>query len=372
MKKTYLVAIAIGIGITLWMVSGVLNKHTGNHNKDSEFKTLSRGETAKVRTQHMKAEPQRIEVTLRGKTQAKRIVSIKAEMGGRIIATPVEKGQRVRKDDVLCQLAEDDHLAALEQARANFEKASIDYEGALKLKDKNLLSTTAIAASKAGKESAQAALKSAELAVERLKMRAPFDGFIENRPAQVGDLIERSGTCAELIDESTILAVTQASEREVSSLETGQPVSIQLTNGKSTKGIISFVGRVADPQTRTYRVEATLNTNGAIVRDGSTVQIIVPLNEAMSYRISPAVLALDDAGQVGVRIVNKENIVEFHPVRVIRENADGVWISGLPDEINLITVGQEFVADGDKVDFMSDVIDPGMENIAKKESTQQK
>jgi len=80
----------------------------------------------------------------------------------------------------------------------------------------------------------------------------------------------------------------------------------------------------------------------------------VPLQEVMSYQISPAVLALDDAGQVGVRIVNTNKVVEFHPVQVVRESAEGVWVSGLPPEIDLITVGQEFVADGDKVEATPD------------------
>lgn len=357
MKKTYVVAIIIGVVVTLWMTSGFLfpKKHSNAH-KDAEFKTMTRTDIARVRVQHLIAQAQRIEITLRGRTQAKRVVSIKAEMGGRVVATPVERGQRVKKGAVLCQLADDDHIALLQQARASLEKASIDYDGALKLREKNLLSVTSVAGSKAAVESAKANLKSAEVAVQRLTMRAPFAGFVEDRPAQVGDLIERSGTCARIIDESVVLASAQAAEREVAPLNIGQPVSVQLAGGGEVKGAITFVGRTADTQTRTYRIEATLNINGANVRDGGTAQIAVPLEEVMAYRISPAVLALDDAGQVGVRIVNSQKIVEFHPVQVVRESAEGVWVSGLPPEIDLITVGQEFVADGDKVEATPDTL----------------
>ena len=361
MKKTYVVAIIIGVAVTLWMTSGFLfpKKHSNAH-KDAEFKTMTRHDIAQVRIQHMTAQPERLVITVRGRTQAKRVVSIKAEAGGRVVSVPVEKGQRVKKGAVLCQLAEDDHIALLEQARAGLEKAKIDYEGAQRLREKNLLSATMVAGSKAALQSAKAGVKSAEVSVQRLSMRAPFDGFVEDRPAQVGDLIERSGVCARLIDESVVLATGQASEREVAPLNVGQPVSVQLTSGGQVDGAITFVGRTADTQTRTYRVEATLKANGANVRDGGTVQIAVPLQEVMSYQISPAVLALDDAGQIGVRIVNSQKIVEFHPVQVVRESADGVWVSGLPPEIDLITVGQEFVADGDKVDAILDK--PSAEN----------
>ncbi len=361
LKTTHKLAIIIALIVCLWMLSGHLfSDKEEEATKDTGFTNLARSTIAKVRIQHLIAEAQRIEITLRGRTEAKRIVDIKAEMGGRIIATPIERGQRVKKGAVLCEFSEDAYGAILAQAKANHEKATIDYEGALKLKEKNLLSTTSVAASKAALENAKANLKIAQLNVDHLYMRAPFNGYVEDRPAQVGALIERGGVCARLIDESTILATGQVSEREVISLTEGLPVTAQLTGGGFIKGKITFVGRTAHPQTRTYRVEATLQANGAQIRDGSTTQVAIPIDEVMAYRISPAVLTLDDEGQMGVRIVNAQKIVEFHPVQVVRETSDGVWITGLPPEIDLITVGQEFVADGDKVETIPDT--PNGEN----------
>ena len=355
MRKTYVVAIGFAALIALWMLSGLF-KHKDNTPKSSAGVTgehATRSTTAQVRVRHMTAKPERLEVVLRGRTEAKRVVQIKAEMGGRVVAVPVEKGQRVKAGAVLCQLADDDHKAHLALAQAALEKASIDYEGALKLREKNLLSASSVAAAKAGMESAKANLKSAELAVDHLSIRAPFAAYVEDRPAQVGDLIERSMVCARLMDESTLLITAQASEREVATLDVGSPVTAQLATGGTVSGKVSFIARTADPMTRTYRVEATLSTKDA-VRDGITAQLSVPMQETMAYRITPAILALDDAGQVGVRLVNKESKVEFHHVQVVRESADGVWVAGLPPEIDLITVGQEFVAEGDKVQATPD------------------
>jgi len=355
LRPTHKLAIIIAIGTLLWMLSGfIFSGKTKEVPSEDGFQRLQRGDVARVRTQRMTAEAQQLELTLRGRTEAKRIVDIKAEMGGRIIVTPIEKGQRIKKGQILCQLAEDAYGALLTQAKANFEKARIDYEGALKLKEKNLLSASNIAASKAALENAKANVKIAEVNVAHLSIRAPFDGFVEDRPAQVGTLIERGHTCARMIDESIMLATGQVSEREITSLSEGLPVTAQLTGGGFVKGKITFVGRTAHPQTRTYRVEATLQTDGGKLRDGNTTQVMVPLQEVMAYRISPAVLALDDTGQIGVRLVNANNIVEFHPIQVVRETTDGVWVTGLPPEINLITVGQEYVADGDKVETVPD------------------
>ena len=355
LKPTYKLALGIFGLMCLWMLSGLLfsSKHKSAESSKG-FTEVARDSAARVRVRHLVAEAQRIELTLRGRTEAKRIVDVKAEMGGLIAATPVERGQRVKKGTVLCQLSEDAYGALLAQAQANYEKARIDYDGALKLKEKNLLSVSNVAATRAALENAKANLKLAQINVEHLKIRAPFAGYVEDRPAQVGSLIERSGICARLIDESQILATGQVSEKEVIPLKEGLPVTAQLTGGGFVKGKITFVGRTAHPQTRTYRVEATLEADGSQLRDGSTTQVAIPLEEVMAYRISPAVLTLDDDGQMGVRIVNAESRVEFHPVQVVKETADGVWVTGLPPEINLITVGQEFVADGDKVETTPD------------------
>jgi multidrug efflux system membrane fusion protein len=357
-KKTYLFAVIIIVSVSLWMLSGLLRDgHAEQDNAHGNLKPDNTGEhTAgtRVRVRHLTADNQHIEVVLRGRTEAKRVVDIKAEIGGRVIAVPVEKGQQVKAGDVLCELADDGRHVQLAQAQAAFDKANIDYDGALRLKQSNLLSATAIAASKSALEGARAALKAAELAVEHLKIRAAFAGFIEDRAAEVGAMVDRGSLCARLLDESSLLATGQASEREVLPLALDMPVVVQLSGGDKIDGRISFIGRVADSHTRTYRIEATLNTGGTSVRDGITAQITVPLQKVLSHRITPAVLALDDAGKVGVRIVNAQRRVEFHHVEIVRESAEGVWITGLPAQIDLITVGQELVADGDTVETSPD------------------
>lgn len=368
MKKTYLIAVLIITAVSLWMLTGVFKSHdkpaesqsaSGQEAKGGPQETTAGGgNTARVRIRHLTAQPQRIEIVLRGRTEAKRIVDVKAETGGRVVAVPVEKGQRVQAGDVLCELAEDGRRVQLSQAQAALEKASIDYDGALRLKQNGLLSATSIAASKAALESARVALKAAQLDVEHLQMHAPFAGFVEDRPTEIGALMDRGGICVRLFDEASLLASGQASEREVAPLVLGQPVRVQLASGEQIDGKISFIGRAADPQTRTYRIEATLNTEGVSVRDGITAQITIPLQEVVAHRITPAVLALDDAGKVGVRIINDKQRVEFHHVEVVRESAEGVWVTGLPAEINLITVGQEMVADGDKVEASPDLTTP--------------
>lgn len=362
MKNTFLLAVTIITVAILWLLSGQFKEEEEHHDLAAEniIKGNTNGQTAgdkptsRVRTLQMTAEPQALEVVVRGRTEAKRLVEVKAETGGRVIAVPVEKGQRIKAGQVLCELDENGRRAQLAQARANFEKARIDYQGAQQLLDKKLVSASGLAGSKAQLEAAQAQLRQIELELSHLQMRAPFDGFVESRPANIGDLFDRGSICASIIDERVILATGYASEREMQQLQLGQTVRVQLANGQAVDGKLSFISRLADPATRTYRIEAEIDNREHQLPDGVTAQIAIPLQQVLAHRITPSVLALDDQGKIGVRIVNEQNVVEFHLVTIARETKDGIWVTGLPEKITLITVGQELVADGDTVVVSND------------------
>ena len=81
-----------------------------------------------------------------------------------------------------------------------------------------------------------------------------------------------------------------------------------------------------------------------------TVAIRIGVEEVRAHQVPPSLLTIDDDGEMGLRIVDKSNKVAFRTVKIIEDGADGMWITGLPGTVNLITVGQEYVAVGDFVE----------------------
>ena len=67
-----------------------------------------------------------------------------------------------------------------------------------------------------------------------------------------------------------------------------------------------------------------------------------------AHFLSPAVLTLNELGELGVKTV-KSGQVQFYKVQIIDDTQQGVWLTGLPDEVELIVVGQEFVRSNQKV-----------------------
>ena len=356
MRQTYITALSIAALIAIWFLSGQLGdegpvRHAtlAEQNEQSLAQQQDKAPT-RIRAQVINASPQLQHVVLRGKTESKRTVQVRAETSGRIIERPVERGTTVSAGDLLCQVSMEDRYVGLIESRESLNQARIEYQGSLKLKERGFQSDTAIAQAKARLAAAEAELKRSELDIERTYVRAPFAGVVEDVHQEVGDFVASGAACVTVVDLDPMLLVGRVAEKDVHLLELTQQVTGRLSDGREVSGPLTFIGQQSDPATRTYAVEVQIPNDDYTVRSGVTTEIRIPVAEVMSQRVSPAVFALDDEGNIGVRIVNQDSRVEFHRVQIVREDVDGVWIFGLPEIATVITVGQELVVAGEYVE----------------------
>ena len=103
-----------------------------------------------------------------------------------------------------------------------------------------------------------------------------------------------------------------------------------------------------DPVTKTFRVEILADNNDEIIRDGETIEIRINLENNIAHLLPQSVLTLNDDGDIGVRTVI-DNKVKFFEVDILRDQENGLLVTGLPKKIDVITVGQEFVLNGQNV-----------------------
>ncbi len=356
MRNTYTTAAVIAVVIVVWLLSGQFgNEEPEPHRSLAQQKSeyAARGqdrEPSRVRARVINASKQTQHLVLRGKTQSKRMVEVRTELSGRIVERPVERGDAVNTGDTLCRISLDDRRASLLEAREAVNQARIEYQGSLRLKAKGFQSETAIAQAKARLAAAEADLSRSELDMQRIHVRAPFNGVVEDVHLEVGDFVGPGATCVTLVDLDPMLMVGRVAERDVHLVRLGEAVTGTLSDGRRVVGPVTFIGQQSEASTRTYAVEVEFpNPNGSF-RSGITTEISIPVAEVAAQKVSPALFALDDAGNIGVRTINTDNIVEFHPVQIVREDSDGVWVSGLPDVTTIITVGQELVVPGEQVE----------------------
>ena len=139
------------------------------------------------------------------------------------------------------------------------------------------------------------------------------------------------------------------SEFDAQAVEVGEMAEARLATGETVRGRIRYVAPVADEATRTFTVELEVDNRDGLLRAGGTAELRIPAEVVLAHRISPSLLTLDDAGNVGVKIINDDGEVEFVVADIALSSHDGVWLAGLPETTTIITVGQGYVAPGSVV-----------------------
>ena len=377
MRSTYLWAVGIAVLLLAWLASGQLNQEpvvfdpSIAERNEQDLNQLNDQTPTRVRVVQSQAQLKTRYASVRGKTQNKRTVQVRTEIQGRVVNRAVERGQSVAANQLLCGLSVDDRQAALVESQQRVNQARIDYDGAKQLRAKGYNSESAIAAAKANLATARAELKRRDLALRKTEIRAPFAGFVEDVHLEIGDYAQPGTACATLVDLNPMLLVGRVSERVVLNIEPGIEAIGELADRSVVRGPITFVGQQDDPATRTYAIEVELNNESGKLRSGMTTQIRIPVEEAFAHKISPALFSLDNEGGYGVRVVNNNDRVEFYSVTIVAEDEDGVWVSGLPNTSNIITVGQELVISGERVDpvFINETLAKSLKPAASEAGT---
>jgi multidrug efflux system membrane fusion protein len=288
-------------------------------------------------------------VTIRGRTEGPRSVQVRAETAGTVASTPTREGAFVRRGQVLCRLAVDARQASLDQARATLRSKELQYKAAQELKARGFRSETQVLASKAELDQATAQVEQARVLLEQVNIRAPFSGVFDNRDAEIGAYLAPGQPCGTVVELDPILVVGDVSESEAGAIHVGAHATARLSNGQTISGVVRFIARQADPQTRTYRVEVAARNPGGVIRSGLSAELQVEAGQVAAHLVPVTALVLDANGRQGVCFVQAGERVGFAPVQVIEETPNGVWIAGLTGQTRVITVGQSYVSEGEKV-----------------------
>jgi multidrug efflux system membrane fusion protein len=332
-------------------------------------------------------------VIMRGRTEAARQVTVASEISGLVISEPIRKGAFVDAGDLLCQLDPGTLAAQLAEGRARLaeaqgrvpeaqatvveasasvREAEINVNVARRLSEEGFASETRlisaeaaleaanagvqrassqVISAQAGIEGAQATVAADERAIERLNITAPFAGLLESDTSELGSLMQPGAPCATIIQLDPIKLVGFVPEASVSQITVGAMAGARLTTGQEVVGQVTFLSRSADEQTRTFRVEVRVPNADQLIGDGQTAEIVVASDGRMAHLLPASSLTLDNDGAIGIRAIVTQDgtdtdIARFMPVGIMRDTIDGIWVTGLPETVDVIVVGQEYVTDG--------------------------
>jgi membrane fusion protein, multidrug efflux system len=287
---------------------------------------------------------------LRGRSEAARQVSVRAETAGAVALAPVKEGRAVKKGDILCRLSVQARQANLDQAKANREARKLEWEAAKVLEQKGHRSANATASAKAAYDAAYAGVRRAEIELANINIRAPFDGVFERRDAEIGDFLTPGQSCGVVAELDPLIVAANVSELDVAKVRVGMPGSATLASGEKLNGYIRYVNPIADTSTRTFKIELQADNSKGNLRAGITADLRLAGAPVLAQHIPADTMVLDDEGRLGVRIVDDTNHVQFFPITIIEDDGKGVWVSGVPAQVRLIVEGQDFVRKGSLVE----------------------
>ena len=288
-RQTYITSFITLVIAILWMLSGML--------ADDEFevKTKTQLETiSSVTVLNSTAAEKAKKIKVSGTTEADKLIKIRAEASGTVVSRPVQQGQFVKKDQLICQL--------YNASRSSYPK-----------------------------------------------VKAPFDGYLETFSVKEGDYLNTGAVCATIIDPDPMRLIGEVSEKEINFVKVGAKAEAELISGKKVEGVVSFVSTSANKGTRTFRVEIDVKNSDRSIRDGVSAQIAIKGDTILAHKISPSILMLGEAGELGIRTVNEDDQVEFKKIDILEDSMEGIWITGLPKNTRIITIGQEYVFQGQTV-----------------------
>jgi RND family efflux transporter MFP subunit len=277
-------------------------------------------------------------ISANGYVVARTKASVSAKLPGRLDYLGVTEGTRVRKGDTIARIESADFEAALAAARATegqyeteLMQARRELERARRLRDEAVISIVDLEDAETGARVAEARLATARAQValavanlENTRIRAPFDGTVLRKDAEVGEMVAPSSAgggltrtaIATIADLATLEVEVDVNEAYIAQIDNGQPARITLDAYPDT----SFSGRVrqvvptADRQKATVQVKVSIldrdprilpemGAKVVFVREGG----VVPASAPRRVRIPSAAVA-GGAENPAVWVVRDERV----------------------------------------------------------------
>ncbi|MEN9010995.1 MAG: efflux RND transporter periplasmic adaptor subunit [Yoonia sp.] len=336
-----------------WMGSGFI---PSEEDETQEIATVA----SAVRLTAVAVRPSQSEVVTQyfvaeGQAVPDRTTSIRAESTGQIAEVFVSKGDTVGAGQLIARFDVTRAEADLTRAKEELTRAQREFDNAETLVDRGVATNDRLSSTRAALANANAAVINAEESLGNSEITAPFAGRIEQMSLNAGEFVSAGSQVGQIVDNTPLSVTIQVPQQSLRDLNQGQAAKVTFITGEERDGVVTFIGTSADSATRTFLAEISVENEDGAVPAGVSAEIRIPTGEVVAHFMSPATLSLGASGALGIKTVDADDTVVFTEVVIERAQTDGIWVSGLPENVDIITIGQGYVNDGQIVDPQSEV-----------------
>ena len=294
-------------------------------------------------------------IRLSGITEADKRVELAARADGVIASLAMVKGGMVEAGSEVMTLEGPETLAQEEIARIALEQKERDLEVAQKLFEGGSTSESNLTNARSARDAARAELNRAKAAADRLRLKAPFAGVVDTLSVELGEWVQTGTPVATILSLDPILVKAEVSEVDLAAVFVGSTAKVKLVNGTEMDGVVRLVAREASAQTRTFPVEIALPNPRMVLPSGMTAEVSLYAAPVRAVAVPRSIITLSEKGELGLRVVGKDNVAQFAAVTIIDDTAEGLVVTGVPEGVRIITAGQDLVRNGETVEVVPGV-----------------
>ncbi|WP_461538581.1 efflux RND transporter periplasmic adaptor subunit [Spongorhabdus nitratireducens] len=358
-NRSWLLSLAMAIGVAVFLFTADvvdINKTDNGDSPQANARPVQESKPQEIPSVHarsIQAETIRRTLTLYGRTEADRVITISAEMPARVVGVNARRGEHIEAGQKIASLRKGSLPAQIKSAEAQLKLARQEYRSALALNKNNHLPDNTLTQREVAVAQAESMLEQLKVRLDNTQVKTPVTGILNQRFVELGDYIDTGKAVAEILDLDPLVIRIDVPQKDISAFSTGDKANVRFIDGHKAEGTIRYINHQADAATRTFSVELAVANPGMVLPAGLSVEADLLREEISAIEVSPAILALSETGEPGIKWVDNSDRVHFSPVDIVKSTSNSIWLSGIPEQARVITRGHGFVRVGDKVTVVS-------------------
>ena len=289
------------------------------------------------------------EIRISGVTDADKRAVLAARTDGIISSLPVRQGDTISAGAAVLDIEGPEIVAAVAMAEAALTQRQQEVDVAEKLFKSGNTAELQLIGQRAALAAAQAQLSQAKARADQLTVRAPFAGVLDTVDVELGEWVQTGTPVATLLSLDPIVIRAEISEMDVGNVKLGDTAALRLVDGTEMKGTVRHLWREASAATRTYPVEITLPNPDHRIPVGMTTEVRLYTAPVKAVTVPRSIITLSDDGELGLRVIDKDDVAHFASVEMIDDTPKGLVLAGIPDGVRIVVSGQDLVSEGEKV-----------------------
>lgn len=277
---------------------------------------------------------------------------LSSEEGGLILSIRKNKGDYVRKGEVVAQLKKDIETATYQQMLSQLELAKLNFDKQDELWKEKATTEIQYLSAKLQYETAERGLTILRTRLTKQFVRSPISGVVDEKYMNKGEMSAPGVPILNIIDIFSVKITAGIPERYVTEVKKGQSVdiTIDVLPGVEFEGRISYISPALSPVSRTFEIEVVINNKDRVLKPEMNANVILAKVQKENVVVISQDIIVDYGDEKFVFILEgdiaRKKIVELGG----RDGNMVLVLNGLNPGDMLIYEGFQSISDGEKVD----------------------